>query len=188
MAENELQTIDGFKQESAISDVFAQSGMFPDIQSKAQALVKVLAGKELGISPFESMSAIYIVQGRLSLTANCKAKLIKKSPNYDYKVTKLDDTECIIEIHQTIGDKNEILGISTFTFKDAAKAGLVNKDNWKNYPRNMLFARALSNGCTWYCPEVVSGYATYEEMIDVNASPILTTIEMSDEGVKNGTT
>ena len=30
--------------------------------------------------------------------------------------------------------------------KDAELAGLANRGPWKTYPRNMLFARAMSNG------------------------------------------
>jgi hypothetical protein len=136
------------------------------------------------MTPFESMASIYMVSGRLALTAKAMASLIKKSANYDYKIEKLDETECVISFIQDIGGKEDILGKSTFTIKDAAKAGIVNGKNWQSYPRNMLFARALSNGVRWYCPEVISGYLTVEEVEDIEVSPKITTIEMSDDGVK----
>jgi hypothetical protein len=44
---------------------------------------------------------------------------------------------------------------------------LVNKDVWKNYPKNMLFARAISNAARFYCPEAISGYYTTEELEDL---------------------
>jgi hypothetical protein len=31
------------------------------------------------------------------------------------------------------------------------------------FPRNMLFARAMSNGVKWYCPDVTSGVTVYSE-------------------------
>ena len=43
--ENELQVIDELRQPMAIGEVFAKSGMFPDVKSQAQAVVKILAGK-----------------------------------------------------------------------------------------------------------------------------------------------
>lgn len=188
MADQPVQVYEELKQETMLSDIFAESGLFPDIKTKAQALVKVLAGKELGISPFESMASIYIVNGKLALTAKAMASLIKKSPNYDYTLEKLDDAECTIVFYQETSDVKRELGKSTFTFKDAAKAGLANKDNWKSYPRNMLFARALSNGCRWYCPEVISGYYAVEEIEDIVAVPSTNTIELTLDGeVKNGT-
>ena len=51
------------------------------------------------------------------------------------------------------------IGRSRFTLQDAQKAGLNGSDNWRKYPRNMLFARALSNGVKWYCPDVTGGPA-----------------------------
>lgn len=176
------QELEMLREPMAIGDVFAKSGMFPDVKSQAQAVVKIMAGKELGLSPFEAMGSIYVVNGRLSLTAKAKSGLIKKSKKYDYVIKKLDDQECSIAF---VKDSAEI-GVSTFTIKDAARAGLVNKDNWKNYPKNMLFARALSNGATFYCPEVISGYATYEELedMDVVSEPVSNkkTINITPEG------
>ena len=67
-----IEIVDELKQPMAIGEVFAKSGMFPDVKSQAQAVVKILAGKELGLSPFESMGSIYVVNGRLSLTAKAK--------------------------------------------------------------------------------------------------------------------
>lgn len=162
MSENELST-DLLKEPMAIGEVFAKSGMFPDVKSQAQAVVKILAGKELGLSPFEAMGSIYVVNGRLALASKAMAGLIKRSKKYDYVIRKLDETECSIDITNSDG----IVGNTTFTFKDAAKAGLVNKENWKSYPKNMLFARALSNACRFYCPEVISGYYSLEEIEDL---------------------
>jgi hypothetical protein len=45
---------------------------------------------------------------------------------------------------------------STFTIQDAQQAGLAS-GNYKTFPRNMLFARALTNGARWFCPEVFNG-------------------------------
>ena len=177
----EIQNYEPLKEQMFMSDVFSSSGMFPDVKSKAQALVKILAGKELGLSPFESMASIYIVNGKLALTSKAMSSLIKKTEKYDYFVEKLDDMECIISFVKLTDTKVE-LGKSSFTFKDAAKAGLANKDVWKNYPRNMLFSRALSNGVRWYCPDAVCGYYTVEEVEDIPIEIKKTTIELTPEG------
>jgi hypothetical protein len=49
---------------------------------------------------------------------------------------------------------------SEFTIEDAKKAGLLtsgNRGSWEKYPRNMLFARALSNGAKWHCADIFGG-------------------------------
>lgn len=182
-----LDIISEIKQNMEIGQVFVESGMFPDIKTSAQAVVKIMAGKEIGLSPFESMHDFYIVSGRLTLTANALAKLIKKSGKYDYTVEKLDEQECVLCFYTINGERKE-LGKSIFTFKDAAKAELVNKTNWKNYPRNMLFARALSNGQKWHCPDASRGYYTTEEMQDIIDVPMTKTVSITDQGVTSGET
>lgn len=176
MSDKELMSFEPLREPMAVGEVFAQSGMFPDVKSQAQACVKILAGKELGLSAFESMASIYIVGGKLALTSKAMSGLIKKSKVYDYVIKKLDDTECVIAIM-----KGEVeLGTSTFTIKDAAKAGIVNGVNWQKYPRNMLFARAISNACRFYCPDAISGYYTTEELEDVGevVAPVKTAVKV----------
>ena len=53
------------------------------------------------------------------------------------------------------GDRN--LGTSTFTIQDAQRARLSGSQTWQQYPRNLLLARAMTNGARWYCPEVFGG-------------------------------
>lgn len=185
MSNEEIQQLDIFKEPMAMGEIFAKSGMFTDIKSATQAVVKIMAGKELGMTPFQSMASIYIVNGKLALTSQAMSSLIKKTKKYDYKVVKLDETECSIDFYQA----EEKAGNSTFTFKDAAKAGLVNKDVWKNYPKNMLFARALSNGARFYCPDAICGYYIKEEVEDTEEIlPNKHTIEISQDGeVTNAT-
>jgi hypothetical protein len=57
---------------------------------------------------------------------------------------------------------------SVFTIEDARAADLIagkNGHTWKKYARNMLFARALTNGARWHCADVFGGPVyTPEEM------------------------
>lgn len=77
------------------------------------------------------------------------------------------------------------LGVSEFTMDDAVRAELVTEvvksgsdgedatitykrrekasEGWEKYPRNMLFARAMSNGVKWYCPDLFGGVPIYTE-------------------------
>lgn len=180
MSSEEINQLDIFKEPMAMGEIFAKSGMFTDIKSATQAVVKIMAGKELGMTPFQSMASIYIVNGKLALTSQAMSSLIKKTKKYDYKVIKLDETECSLDFFVN----EEKTGNSTFTFKDAAKAGLVNKDVWKNYPKNMLFARALSNGARFFCPDAISGYYVKEEIEDLGEEVEIpkTTVSIDVEG------
>jgi hypothetical protein len=132
-----------------LGNVLSESGYFSDTKGAAQAIVRVLAGQELGIGPIAAMTGIHIVQGRVAIGANLMAAAVKRSGRYNYRVTEMSDKVCSIVFYE---GKDEI-GVSTFTVEDARKAQTKNLDK---FPRNMLFARAMSNGVRWYCPDVFS--------------------------------
>lgn len=143
-----------------LGDVFAKSGFFTDSKQAAQAVVKILAGAELGFPAVVSMTGINVVMGKVSISAGLMAALIKRSKRYDYTVKQLTDSGCVLEFH----DNGKPVFTSSYTLEDAKKAGLLGKDMWQKYPRNMLFARSLSNGARICCPELVTGVYTPEEL------------------------
>jgi hypothetical protein len=131
----------------SIGETFFKSGMFADIKSAQQAVVKIMAGAEMGISPFAAMAGIHIIQGKPTIGAGLMAARVKGFGKYDYRVLEHTDKVCSIEYFQVA----KSLGISTFTIEDARKAGTKNLDK---FPKNMLFARAMSNGVKWYTPDI----------------------------------
>ena len=137
-----------------LGKVLQASGYFRDVRDQAQAVTKILFGRELGISPINSMAAIHIIEGKPTLSSNMLAALIKRSGKYDYRVLKNTSEECVLMFKQKIDGKWEDLGESSFTMADARAAGVAGKDVWKKYAKAMLFARALSQGERTYCPDV----------------------------------
>lgn len=151
-----------------LAQALAKSGYFQDAKDEAQAVVKVLYGQELGIGPVAAMMGIYIEKGKPALHAGLIASIIKGSARYDYKVLRLDDAGCEIEFFERRGvglGQFETVGKSSFTKEDAELAQLTQKETYKKFPRNLFFARAISNGAKWYCPDIFSGSVyTPEEM------------------------
>lgn len=136
----------------------AGSGFYKDLMRDSnKALVKMMAGHELGFGPSASLTGIYIVKEKISLSATLIASLIKRSDRYDYKVKTLTDDKCEIDFYEN----KEKIGTSSFSMEDAKRAGITGNAPWKSYPRNMLFARALTNGQKWFCPDVSVGIPIY---------------------------
>ncbi len=71
-----------------LGQIFAQSGYFSDAKDAAQAVVKILAGQELGLPPIASMTGINIIKGKVSLSAVAMATVLKRHGGYDYKVNE----------------------------------------------------------------------------------------------------
>ena len=138
----------------SIGKAFAESGMFTDVKTAAQAIVKIQAGAEIGLPPFASMTGIHIISGKPTLGAGLIASSIKGSGKYDYRVKEQSEKICSVEFFEVSGKNRESIGTSTFTIEDAKKAGTKNLDK---FPKNMLFARAISNGVKWFCPDVFAG-------------------------------
>lgn len=134
-----------------LGDILAHSGFFSDSREAAQAVAKIMAGAELGIPPVAAMTGIYIVKGRVTLSANLMAACIKRSGVYTYRVS-WPENGCRIEFFE----RGESIGVSEFGAVEQKRAGL-GGDVWSKFPRNMWFARAMSNGAKWYCADVFAG-------------------------------
>lgn len=158
----QIRTMDDL---SRVSNMLAQSGYFTDAKDAAQCGVKVLAGTEMGFGAFASMAGIHIVKGKPSVGANLMAAAVKRHPNYNYRVLEHSSEVCRIEFFERWDGTMQPVGTSEMTMKEAIAAKLnqewdkqssqwKDKHNWKTYPKNMLFARAMSNGVKWYCPDV----------------------------------
>lgn len=153
-----------------LGKVLFDSGYFSDVKSASQAVVKILRGQELGIGAVTSLEQIHVIQGKTALSAGLIGSLIKSSNRYNYTITQHTDDVCEV----VFMEHSKEIGRSKFTLADAEKAGLSKRDMWKQYPRNMLFARALSNGARWHCPDAFGGAVyTPEELqaIDVEVIP-----------------
>jgi|SRR5690625_1140353 len=141
-----LRTVDDV---ARIAQMMAGSGYFKDAKDAHQAGVKILAGQGWGIQPFDAMNGIHVIQGKPAIGAGLMAAKVKGSGKYDYRVRQMTAEVCEIEFFQG----EESIGISSFTIEEAKAAGT---QNLNKFPRNMLFARAMSNGVKWFCPDVFS--------------------------------
>jgi hypothetical protein len=135
-----------------------------------QTLAKLVFGRDLGLSATAALTGIHIVEGKPEISANVQAQMVKTyvgpaGERYDYRVDELTAEACAITFfRRRRGDEEwEVLGQSTYSIDDATTAGLNNKPVWKKHPKNMLFARCVSDGVAFYCPEVTNGIRVYSE-------------------------
>jgi len=148
-----------------MSKMFVDSGMFTDAKSVAQAFVKIQAGQEIGLAPFAAMSGINVIMGKPTFGAGVIASSVKGSGKYDFKVIEMSEKICSIDYFEG----KEKIGNSTFTIDDAKKQGTKNLDK---FPKNMLYARAMSNGQKWFCPDVFQMAVYVPEEMEQNTEDV----------------
>lgn len=143
---------------------FIKSGYFKDASDPSKAVVKIMAGREVGLPPVASMMGLYVIEGKVTYSATMVGALIKRA-GYKYIVQWTEDNggTCILNFRDKEGLN---LGTSSFSMSDAKAAGLAGKNTWAKYPRAMMFARALSQGGRWFCPEAFAGGCYTPEELD----------------------
>ena len=141
---------------SRMSKMFAASGFFADCRDAAQAGVKIMAGQEIGVPPFAAMNGIHIINGKAAVGSGIMAGKLKGSSKYNYRIKTHTSVLCELEVYELIDGKMQSIGISSFSIDDAKRAG-VGEKNLGKFPRNMLFARAISNAIRFYAPDLFLG-------------------------------
>jgi hypothetical protein len=137
-----------------VAKAFAAGGLFPDIKNAGQALVKIMAGAEYGLTPVAAMNSFHIVQGKLGMHYSLIGARIKSSEKYNYRVIAKTNDRCEVAFFE----HGEEIGREVFTAEDAKRQAT---QNMGKFPATMLFARALTNGARTYCSEVFNGNAVY---------------------------
>ena len=169
-----------------LASIAISSGNFPDLRNNEQAIVRIMAGRELGLQPMTALRDLYVVEGKVAMSSGLIASMVRNHPKYDYRITVLDNEHCEMQFFEG----EHMIGESKFSMADADQAGINRRGSgWSKYPRNMLFARALTNGARWYCPDAFDGAVyTREELkpVDIASSgrstPAPATAQPSEEG------
>lgn len=107
----------------------------------AAVLACILAGREIGLPPMQSLSQIAVIEGRPSLMAQGARTLIL-SRGHELWVEESTITRCVMHARRR---GEEHLHTATWTIDDAKRAGLAAKQNWTRYPRQMLWNRCTGD-------------------------------------------
>jgi len=185
--ESRLPEVQKFELHQRQARLFALSGLFSDIkgtsleQALAQAFVKIDLGESMGLSPAEAMTGIDLIQGRVAISANIRAARMQRA-GFSWDILQLDDKGCRLslkykgqqlyreDVDEKTGEVTKSPAVVSFTEADAARAGLSSKDNYKKNPRNMFFARAITNAQRWYAPGILSvNILSTEEAMDLSS-------------------
>lgn len=139
-----------------LAKVWEKSGKIPTSREggdvAATMVLQMEIGHSLGIPPAQSVQQVYLIKGTPSVSAHLKAEKMRRA-GYWWNFIQHDETVCHLELFK----QGRKVGEVKYTIEDARRALLVKDDkdasNWVKTPKNMLFARAISNAQRWYAPE-----------------------------------
>lgn len=109
---------------------------------------------------------LYYVKGKVEMSARLMNSLIRSQKHSITQDKRSNDTVCIL--HGKRADNGDTW-TESFSIEEAKRAGLVNNMVWKNFTKDMLFARALSRLARQLFPDVIgNAYVEGEISFDSN--------------------
>lgn len=148
----------------------AKSGLF-GMRSPEQAMALMLIAQAEGMHPAIAARDYHVIQGRPALKADAMLARFQAAGG-KVEWLRYDDKEVTGKFSHPQGGTATI----TWTIQQAMSAGLASKDVWRQYPRQMLRSRVISEGVKTIYPGVAVGVYTPEEVQDFDAKPPIQTV------------
>lgn len=117
------------------------------------AFAAMLAGREAGLAPMQSLASIHVIDGKPSFSPELMRALVARA-GHRLDVLEATDQCCTLAgVRADTGAGAQV----TWTISDAQRAGLAGRGSWAKYPRAMLSARATSELCRLLWPDIIAG-------------------------------
>lgn len=148
-----------------LAQIFIKSGLIPNqLNTPEKVLVCMFKAQELGLPPLEGLSGMAVINGKTTLQGNLILALINRSNKAKKIIVEEHENYCTVTMSRRDYDFEYTF---SFSLDDAKKAGLVEKQIWKQYPKTMLKWRAVSGCARVVFSDVIGGLYTPEEIISI---------------------
>ena len=131
----------------------------------SDAVAGVMYGLELGLAPMESLQRLYMINGALAADGKALAALIHRA-GHVLIMEEMSANRGAVTAMRRDPYTHELIevGIFEFTMEDAELAGLHQQDTYLEYPKDMLYWRAVSRAAKLAFPDVTTGMLMPEEL------------------------
>jgi len=173
----EPQALANLGEVQVFADTCFKSGLFPDCKSPIEAVMKIVAGRELGIPALMSLQKLYIVNGRMGLAGEVAVVLLQRA---HYEIShKYDNRDNPTACEVTLTHPQKGAFTWRFTMADAKRAGLVKPNSaWEKFPQDLLYYRALMSAARKFAPEALGGIGyTPEELQSIIIEPVESSVK-----------
>jgi hypothetical protein len=145
-----------------MAKVFVKSKLF-GVENEDQAIALMLLSAAENIHPAIAVRDFHIIKGRHALKADAMLARFQQAGGV-IEWEEYTDTRCAAKFSHPKHCPKPVL--VEWTMDRAKVAGITGKDNWRNYPRQMLRARVISDGIKTTFPVGSVGVYTVEEVMD----------------------
>lgn len=160
---NELMAIDNLQ---VMAKAVAASRLWKTVDTPEKALALMLLCQSEGLHPMTAVRRYDLIQGTPTMKSEAQlAEFYKRGGSVVWMQRTAEVCEAKFSHPKSCPDGVVI----KWTIEDAKKAGLLGKDNWRNYPRQMLSARVQAEGVQVVDPGAGLGMMISEEAMDVQA-------------------
>jgi hypothetical protein len=147
--------------------IIMEANIYKDIGlNPSKAFLKIKLAEDLGLSLTAGLMGIRVNDnGVFAFSTEMMKALVQNNGKWKWVVIENTEKVARLDWYELDIDKKTWVGIgsSSWTIEEAKLADLLRKDNWSKYPKDMLFARAVSRGIRTFCPIVTMGHPAYTE-------------------------
>lgn len=164
-------------------ETLLQSGLCPNgLKSKAGVAMVLLRGQELGLGATQALEGLHPINGRLGMSVHLMVALMLRAE------IELETVESTAEVCSVKGKRGKRTESITITMEELSrvtveewhptergrkvKTKLTDRETYKNWPVDMLYARAMSRLARRLAADVIGGLVyTHEEIRDMPQAP-----------------
>lgn len=130
-------------------------------------LAAILTGRELGIGPMQALRDIHMIDGRPALAAHLQLAMLRRGHGKArIEILESESTDKRAFIRARRVDTGEEAAVE-WTLEEADRAGLTAKNNWRQYPADMLWSRCVGRLSRRLASDLIAGMPyTAEEVAD----------------------
>lgn len=156
--------VDAYKKAAFLS---TQEFIPKDYQGKAaNCYLAMEIAEEMGVKPREIMNSMYMVHGRPGWYAEALVRFLKIKTGLQIKY---EEDHGKMQVRAYAGGTKPVYG-DWVSMEMARQEGWTKNPKYKSMPMYMLKKRAATFFIRTHFPEVIMGYQTADEIIDIEAS------------------
>lgn len=161
------------------ANAVVESGMAPqDKDTPGKAMIAIMRGMEVGLTPFQALDKIAVINGRTTIWGDAAIGLVRGSGLCEYVKEWIEGEGDMRVAYCETKRKGEPFPVTrSFSVEDAKKAGLWGRQGpWKQFDARMLQMRARGFDLRDVYADVLGGLYLREEvdddMIEARRSPM----------------